>query len=103
MRAFQFGQLRPVDRGSVGDFALHVQCPWRIEGPDGIVTGRLDLWEPVEDNPKRDTEAWDYEKSPNLQDSRLDQWLARNGSSLVVKSVDADECGGASIDFGQRF
>jgi hypothetical protein len=42
MRTFQFGTLRPVDRGSVGDFALHVQCPWRIEGPDGIVTGRSD-------------------------------------------------------------
>lgn len=46
MRTFQFGTLREVERGSVGDFALHVQCPWRIEGPAGIVTGRLDLWEP---------------------------------------------------------
>src|SRR6266849_1572963 len=50
MRTFQFGTLRPVDRGSVGDFALHVQCPWRIEGPDGIVTGRMDPWEPLEEN-----------------------------------------------------
>ena len=62
MRTFQFGTLRPVERGSVGDFALHVQCPWRIEGPDGIVTGRLDLWEPVEENAPFD-EDWDYEKS----------------------------------------
>jgi hypothetical protein len=102
MRTFQFGTLRPVDRGSVGDFALHVQCPWRIEGPDGIVTGRLDLWEPVEDNAPFD-ENWDYEKSPNLQDARLERWLARNEVSLVVKSVDADEFGGATISFGQGF
>ncbi len=102
MRTFQFGALRPVDRGSVGDFALHVQCPWRIEGPDGIVTGRLDLWEPVDDNAPFD-ENWDYEKSPNLQDARLEQWLARNESFLVVKSVDADEFGGAAIIFGQGF
>jgi hypothetical protein len=100
MRTFQFGTLRPVGRGSVGEFALHVQCPWRIEGPDGIVTGRLDLWEPVDDNAPSD-ENWDYEKSPNLQDARLEGWLAVNESSLVVKNVDADEFGGAAIGFRQ--
>lgn len=69
MRTFEFGTLRPGDRGgSVGDFALHVQCPWRIERPDGIVTGRLDLREPVTDNVPFD-ENWDYEKWPNLQDA----------------------------------
>ena len=102
MRTFQFGKLRAVDRGSVGDFALHVQCPWRIEGPDGIVTGRLDLWEPVEENAPFD-DNWNCETSPNLQDVRLQQWLAHNGVSLVVKSVDADQFGGAAINFGQGF
>src|SRR5262245_19064288 len=64
MRTFQFGHLRPVDRGSVGDFALHVNCPWRIEGPDGIITGRLDLWEPLRESVRFD-EKWDYDESPN--------------------------------------
>jgi hypothetical protein len=77
---------------------LHIQCPWRIEGPDGIVTGRLDLWEPVEDNAPYD-ENWNYEKSPNLQDALVKQWLAQN--ELVVASVDADEFGGAAISFSQ--
>ena len=103
MRMFHFGKLEPADRGSVGEFALHVQCPWRIDGPDGIVTGRLDLWETVEDDPNLRHEAWDYEKSPNLQDFRLDQWLARNGSSPVVESVDADEFGGGIIAFAHGF
>lgn len=102
MRTFQFGTLRPVHRGSVGEFSLHVQCPWRIESEDGIVTGRLDLWEPVEENAPFD-ENWDYEKSPNLQDSRLKRWLGCYESSLIVKSVDADEFGGAAINFGQGF
>jgi hypothetical protein len=102
MRTFQFGTLRPVERGSVGDFALHVQCPWRIEGPNGIITGRLDLWEPVEDNIPCD-DKWDYEESPNLQDARLERWLAEQEGSPVVTSVDADEYGGASISFGQGF
>lgn len=100
MRTFQFGQLRAVERGSVGAFALHVQCPWRIEGTDGIVTGRLDLWEPVEDNAPYD-ENWDYEKSPNLQDALVKQWLVQN--DLVVTSVDADDFGGAAVSFSQGF
>src|SRR3954453_966577 len=95
MRTFQFGTLRPVERGSVGDFALHVQCPWRIEGPDGILTGRSDLWEPVEVNAPFDAN-WEYDKSPNLQDSRLKQWLTQHDLSLVVRNVDADEFGGAA-------
>jgi hypothetical protein len=102
MRTFQFGILRPVDGGSVGDFALHVQCPWRIEGPDGIVTGRSDIWEPVEDNAPYD-ENWHYENSPNLQDARLEQWLAECQWALVVKSVDADDFGGAAISLERGF
>jgi hypothetical protein len=101
MRTFEFGTLRQIDGGSVGDFALHVQCPWRIDGPDGIVTGRLDLWEPVEADAPFD-ENWNYEKSPNLQDARVESWLAHN-EFLVVKSVDADDFGGAIISFVQSF
>ena len=59
-------------------------------------------WEPVEDNAPFD-ENWDYEESPNLQDARVIQWLAQHESSLVVKSVDADEFGGAAISFDQGF
>ena len=93
MRTLQFGSLRPGGGGSVGDFALHIQCPWRIDGPDGIVTGRLDLWRPVEDDAKIDYETWDYDESPNLQDFRLDRLLARDGLTLIVESVDTDEFG----------
>jgi hypothetical protein len=103
MRTLQFGALREIERGSVGEFALHIQCPWRIEGPEGIVTGRLDLFEPVERGPDFNFESWDYEKSPNLQDSQFNQLLARHAESLVVQSVDADEYGGAAITFGGGF
>lgn len=96
MRTIQFGQLRTVERGSVGDFALHIQCPWRIEGPQGIITGRADLWHPAEEHAPFD-DAWDYEKSPNLQDARMEAWLAQVGPTLVVAAVDADEYGGATI------
>jgi hypothetical protein len=103
MRILQFGALRPVDGGSVGDFALHIQCPWRIEGPEGIVTGRADLWEPVEQGPDFDLNKWDYDRSPNLQDCRFQEWLERNGPALIVKSVEADNYGGAAVVFENGF
>ena len=103
MRIFQFGTLHQIENGSVGDFALHIQCPWRIEGKDGIVTGRLDLWEPIERGPDFDWESWHYEKSPNLQDFLVDQWLREHGLTLVVRKVDADEYGGATIHFHDSF
>jgi hypothetical protein len=103
MRTLQFGKLRQVGRGSVGDFALHVQCPWRIDSPDGIVTGRMDLYEPVERGPDFDHDGWDYEKCPNLQDSQFDQLLAHHGAGLVVTSIEADEWGGAAIQFANGF
>jgi len=103
LRTLQFGTLRPVERGSVGDFALHIQCPWRLEGPEGIVTGRLDLWEPVECGPEFNAEAWDYEKCGNLQDSQFANVMAKHGSGLIVSEVSADDCGGGSIAFSNGF
>lgn len=109
LRNFQFGHMRAVDGGTLGEWALHVQCPWRIEGPDGnIVTGRSDLWEPrAEVGEGFDWKAWDYEKDGNLQDERI---LALLGGSdeatrsavnvtdmLVVEGVRANACGGATL------
>lgn len=107
LRNFQFGRLRPVDNGTVGEFALHIRCPWRIEGPDGIVTGRSDLWEPAEVVDDFDWETWDYEKGENLQDKLVGTLLGgydaqtrsylNTTNSLVVTGVESDCFGGAVI------
>jgi len=99
MRTLQFGPLREVDRGSVGDFALHILCPWRLEGPDGIITGQSDVFEPIERSPEFDFDNWDYERSGNLQDSQFEHLLRRQSEDLVVQEIDADDFGGAVIHF----
>jgi len=57
---FEFGQKHNVPnirRGKqagtkeVGDYALHVQCAWRIVGPKGIVVGSTDRFYAAGDNP----------------------------------------------------
>lgn len=107
LRNFQFGQMREVEGGTVGDYALHIQCPWRIEGPGGILTGRSDLWEPAVPWETIDPETWKYEDG-NLQDLRIQAFLGgfdpmtksatNRGSLLVVERVHGDDCGGARLE-----
>jgi hypothetical protein len=94
MRVLHFGTIRPAlksdlpsrknkPRGSIGDFALHIQCPWRIESDNRILTGRSDLWEPV-DRPEGSSYVdWDYEIDGNLQDQLIAQFISNNDNLLV--------------------
>ncbi len=82
----------------VADHVLHIQCPWRLEGPQGIITGRSDLW----DSADPDDPAWmehpdDYEKWRTLLDERLHEFHAKAGgdpTALYVRSITADDNGG---------
>jgi hypothetical protein len=48
---FQFGERRTVTTGGrtkeVGEYALHVQCGWRIRRGDQVVVGGRDLYYPL--------------------------------------------------------
>ena len=89
MRIFHFGQIKTVKDGTIGEYALHVQCPWRIEGPQGIVTGRSDLWEPTEADADFDWDSWDYEKDGNLQDKLIGSLLGEYDpqTNLILPTV----------------
>jgi len=96
LRNLQFGELRPVEGGSVGNYALHIQCPWRIDGPEGIVTGRSDLWSSPDPDELIDPDTWDYDKRENLQDVLINSLLGDH-DRLIVESVHGDNYGGAAI------
>lgn len=108
MRGFHFGELRPCRGRAVGGFALHVQCAWRVEGPGGALTGRSDLWEPVEDLWGDAFERRGRERDGNLQGKRVAGWLGHRdpragaclgvGNPPVVLAARATPCGGAEID-----
>ncbi len=106
MRMFQFGKLTDHESKLTGEYALHVQCPWRIEGPDGkIITGRSDLWDPVDESV--DVSTWQYDTSENVQDKNIKSLLGRlreqhglnsnAAAPLEVESVESSECGDATI------
>jgi hypothetical protein len=87
---FHFGQRRTVTaRGrakEVGEYALHVQCGWRIRHGDQVVVGGRDLYYPAEDSrvPVEDFD-WDV-KGANRRDKRIAELFQNeSGSSWCDK------------------
>ena len=112
-RNFHFGTIRPSvsegnpDRkGTWGEYVLFLYCPWRIDGPEGIVTGSGDLWNPDQEDDNYDWETWHYSDG-NLQDKILGELLSgydeETGShvnitdQLVVEEIEGEENGGVVI------
>jgi energy-coupling factor transporter ATP-binding protein EcfA2 len=58
-----------------GSAALHVQCPWRIEGPDGLVTGRATSGSRSSRSPGPSTRTGTRSGTAHLQDRRMAEWL----------------------------
>jgi hypothetical protein len=71
MRVFHLGEPRPHPNGAtMGLFALHVQCPWRIVSLAGLVGGSADYWSSGDPNvPLRNRKAGGAE--PSLQEKRI--------------------------------
>ena len=105
MIVLHFGPVKRVGRGSVGRYGLHIQCPWRLEGSDGVLTGRSDLWTRMDPAAYQD-DSWDYDIHPNLLDSRLNEILGRDeignipvNSAWKVVAIVADKFGGIQLRF----
>jgi hypothetical protein len=107
MKNFQFGRIRshPSGKGTVGDLALHVQCPWRLVTTTGILTGSADYYEPAVEGEEVDLND---RESGNLQRKNLRELfqsydaetrsLVNNSDSLIVTSLDADRFGGFDLE-----
>lgn len=111
MLVIHFGTIREYENGTVGDFALHIQCPWRIGDSTGIITGRYDLYFSAETSEYFDDVIDNgdmrYKFEKNLQDKKIGELLQgfdaitrsyiNVTNLLVVEKVEADNFGGATI------
>ena len=86
MACFQFG-ARHLRRDffdkdcEVGDYALHVQCSWRIIRSDEILVGKEDLYQPQDQATSDPVFDW---KKANLQDARVRKLFADNQRQFTV-------------------
>ena len=107
MQMFQLGDRRSAKnhRGEtreVGEYALHLQCAWRIRGPQGIVVGSGDLYYPKGDFDEVPAD-FDWQKE-NRRDERLTALLTTGAEKpLLVEGVSADEAGGFILDMSGGF
>ncbi len=100
MATFQFGARRKVldfygSPTEVGDYALHVQCAWRITREDEVVVGSQDLYYPAdhENGGKEFPPDFDWDRDPNRRDKLLRLLFEGGTREFVVQKV---EVGGAA-------
>ena len=101
MEMFDFGRRhrlfnRRGEEVEVGENALHIQCPWRIMGLEGLVVGSGDRYYPADE--ESDWEQFDDEKDLARLEARMNAWIEEHRAGpLKVERVDADRLGGFRI------
>src|SRR5438105_14993093 len=100
MAMFRFGSThertnRKGQPATVAEFALHIQCAWRLVGPQGIEFAYHDMYYPAGDPYKEPPEfMWD-KQSANRHDERRTTFFQRvKEQPLFVESLVADNLGG---------
>jgi hypothetical protein len=99
---FQFGRRKIVqdsrgDRREVGEYALHVQCAWRIRQEDHIVVASRDLYDPPEESDDRpDNFNWDVQGG-NRRDKRIAELFLGETRQFLVQMVEVGAAGSFTI------
>lgn len=109
MRGFHFGKIVRKNGKNVGAYALHIQCPWRIESETAIVTGSQDwyVFAGEAEGVREDPDSWDPACGGSLQESRLralfgcpidqDRTITNRTDKLFVTGVEQEAHGGCRI------
>jgi len=108
MLTLQFGPLVPrVSRRGItkllGTWALHIQCPWRIECAGTIYVGKSDLCEQGSESNEIVKLADDRIKVLFDGASRAVGATSSGGGGIVVLDVRGDEFGGVWITLSEKF
>ncbi len=97
MACFQFGQRRNVrnfrgDEAQVGEYALHLQCSWRIVKQDQIIVAAFDVFRPREGHETEDGLDFNWEAG-NLLDDRIRVFFENDSRQYTVEDVQAGRAG----------
>jgi len=98
---FEFGRRRTVtgwkgETREVGDYALHVQCAWRITLGEKVLVGRGDIFCPPEETDEPTTPDFDWQKA-NRFDRIVKKLFENESRQFTVLSVAAGDAGSFTI------
>ena len=107
LQSFQFGQRRTVtSRGKtkeVGEYALNVQCGWRIRRGDQVVVGGRDLYyPPKESDGALDDFDWDVQGS-NRRDKGIAELFQDETRQFSVREVEVSHAGSFTLIFDDEY
>jgi hypothetical protein len=103
MAMFDFGTSSTVvnSRGQaqlVGEFALHVQCAWRIAKEDHVIVGSQDLYFPADYTADQDIpEGFRWDKDPNRQDQLVSRLFENSSREFLVDEISVGIAGGLIV------
>jgi len=105
MQMFGFGKWVNATHGEdrkVGEYALHLQCAWRIVKSNRILVAQRDMYYASGDC-NEEPEGWEWDKAgANRCDERTKQLIAEHvDGPLVVESVEADYVGSLRLVFSK--
>lgn len=112
-RVIHFTSKEPdeLDYIGRGEWVLHVDCAWRLDRQDTILTGSDDWFET--ETRTTPPEDWDAESGGSFQEAVLRSLLADPDTSkriirnrtkgFLVEWVKADDCGGCAIGMSDSF
>ena len=87
----------------MGEYALHIQCPWRVSGRTGVIVGSAVTGLA----PDPSTPEWLFDAGKvreTLAGVRMSAWIQQFAARpLVVARVDVDQCGGFSLQLSEGF
>ena len=104
---FAFGDRRTVTTSNgkakeVGEFALHVQCPWRIVRDDRVVVGSSDLYYPA-DEAAEVPEDFDWDGVVTRRDRRVAALFENETGAFAVQRIDVGDAGALRIAFDKGY
>ena len=99
LEMFQFGErhVKRTPQGEdlvVGDWAIHIQCPWRIIGGDDLVVGSQDRHYPQDEEGEWNTQCADVF---TRCEAHVYHWLNGFSDAPLVREVEADPYGGFRV------
>lgn len=114
MLILHFGSLREIESrkpglAQVGEIAVHISGPWRIDGPTQTLVGRQDLFR---FDGVKEPSGWSSEQGNTALDAELDAGFGRNserkvwfvqGVGFEVVSTIASRYGDLEIQFANGF
>ena len=80
----------------VGDYALHIQCPWRITLGNSVVVGRGDIFCTPEETNEPPPDDFDWQTG-NRFDRVVLQLFQNESRQFTVRAVEAGEAGSLAI------